>query len=105
MAINLFRATASYRYQGIYYNTYDHDIVLDANSLSAISRSNGNRPIPHFWLDTLCIRVDNNNAKLQTEAINEMVAHYAQATDILILDSEIQSLRIAVLEAAKALRV
>jgi hypothetical protein len=54
-------------------------------------------------MDTLCIPVDDEHAELRTEAINRMAAYYAQATGTLILDSELQRLRIAVDEAEEVL--
>ena len=54
-------------------------------------------------MDTLCIPVDDKYAELRTEVINKMAAYYAQAAGTLILDSELQSLRIAVLEAEEVL--
>jgi hypothetical protein len=92
----------SHGYQGIYYNNYD-GIVLDASGLDAISRSSINKLIPLFWMDTLCIPVDDKFAELRTEAINKMAAYYAQAIGTLILDSELQRLRIAVAEAEEVL--
>jgi hypothetical protein len=88
-------------YQGIYY-TYGA-ITLDAGGLDAISQSNSSRPAPLFWMDTLCIPVDNEYAALRTEAINKMAAYYAQATGTLILDSELQTLRMSVLIAEEIL--
>ncbi|KAE9373224.1 hypothetical protein N431DRAFT_482315 [Stipitochalara longipes BDJ] len=92
----------SHGYQGIYYNNYG-GIAVDAGGLDAISRSKMNKEAPRFWMDTLCIPVDDEYAELRTEAINKMAAYYAQATGALILDSELQRLRIAVHEAEEVL--
>ena len=54
-------------------------------------------------MDTLCIPFDDEYAELWSEAINKIAACYAQPTGTLILDSELQRLRIAVLEAEEAL--
>jgi hypothetical protein len=89
-------------YQGIYYEKQD-GVVLDAGGFHAISRSNVERPVPLFWMDTLCIPVDSGYDELRREAINKMAAYYAQAAGILILDSELQTLRIAELEATEVL--
>ena len=92
----------SHGYQGIYYSNYN-GIVLDTGGLDAISPSSTKKPVPLFWMDTLCIPVDDEFVELRTEAINKMAAYYAQATGTLILDSELQRLRIAVAEAEEVL--
>jgi hypothetical protein len=92
----------SHGYQGIYYSNHN-GIVLDTGGLDAISPSSTKRPVPLFWMDTLCIPVDDEFVELRTEAINKMAAYYAQATGTLILDSELQRLRIAVTESEEVL--
>ena len=47
-----------------------------------------------FWMDTLCIPVDPKSSDLRMKAINKMDAVYAHAREVLVLDSEIQGLRI-----------
>lgn len=45
-----------------------------------------------FWLDTLCIPV--NSQDLRVAAINKMAAVYAGASHVLVLDSELQQLKL-----------
>ncbi|KAI1411138.1 hypothetical protein F5Y13DRAFT_201679 [Hypoxylon sp. FL1857] len=45
-----------------------------------------------FWMDTLCVPVDDSD--LRTHAINRMAAVYAGASHVLVLDYELQQLRL-----------
>ena len=56
--------------------------------------SSENRKPRLFWIDTLCIPVDPKSSNLRLRAINKMDAIYAQAGEVLVLDSEIQRLSI-----------
>ena len=47
-----------------------------------------------FWMDTLCIPVNQESSDLRMKAINKMDAVYAHAREVLVLDSEIQRLSI-----------
>ncbi|CAH0017085.1 unnamed protein product [Clonostachys rhizophaga] len=46
----------------------------------------------HFWLDTLCIPVGEQYFDLKMKAINQMAAIYAGASQVLILDSNMEQL-------------
>ncbi|CAI6085774.1 unnamed protein product [Clonostachys chloroleuca] len=46
----------------------------------------------HFWLDTLCIPVGEQYFDLKMRAINQMAAIYAGASQVLILDSNMEQL-------------
>lgn len=78
-------------------------MALDAGGLDAITPSSMGSMAPLFWMDTLCVPVDDEYAGLRTEAINKMAAYYAQATGTLVLDSELQRLRIALIDSDELL--
>lgn len=59
-------------YQGIYYNE-DEGIVPDICGSDAIAGTKTAKPVL-FWMDTLCIPVDDEYAHLRTSAINKMAA-------------------------------
>ena len=48
-----------------------------------------------FWMDTLCIPVDQKSTDLRMKAINKMDAVYAHAREVLVLDSEAQKVSIS----------
>ncbi len=54
--------------------------------------SSKNRKPKLFWMDTLCIPVDPTASELRMKAINKMDAVYAHAREVLVLDSEVQTL-------------
>lgn len=43
-----------------------------------------------FWMDTLCIPVQNQDANLRIQAINQMASIYAAAVQVLVLDAELE---------------
>ena len=47
-----------------------------------------------FWMDTLCIPIDPKSSDLRMKAINKMDAVYAHVRRVLVLDLEIQKVRI-----------
>lgn len=50
---------------------------------------------PLFWMDTLCVPVSKENDKYKVESINQMASIYAAAEQVLILDSELQTMKIS----------
>jgi Heterokaryon incompatibility protein (HET) len=46
-----------------------------------------------FWLDTLCIPSDSEYKELRQKAINQMDFIYARASQVLVLDRELQNLQ------------
>jgi hypothetical protein len=71
------------------------ELTIGASRMSNIRESNPVRSLPLFWIDTLCIPVALEHAELRTKAINRMAPTYAQADNTLILDSELQQVRLA----------
>lgn len=61
------------------------DFVRPSQTLS-LSRS--------FWMDTLCVPVGDENREIRQEAINKMAAVYAGASHVLVLDRELQQLKL-----------
>lgn len=43
-----------------------------------------------FWIDTLCVPVGVQHAALRMKAINQMAPIYACASQVVVLDSELQ---------------
>lgn len=56
-----------------------------------------------FWMDTLCIPVGDDHVHLRKMAINQMALIYAAASQVLILDSELQRVRIGGSQEAEVL--
>jgi hypothetical protein len=61
-----------------------------------------------FWMDTLCIPVANSKddtqaGELKKRAIDQMAAVYKDASHVLVLDSSLQELRIAVTQRCELL--
>jgi hypothetical protein len=46
--------------------------------------------LPLFWMDTLCIPVQNEQKTLRMKAINQMSLIYAAAEQVLVLDNELR---------------
>ena len=51
-------------------------------------------PARTFWLDTLCIPTSPEDVDLRLKAINTMAAVYSSASHVLVLDHELQHLRL-----------
>ncbi|KAF2499922.1 hypothetical protein BU16DRAFT_534567 [Lophium mytilinum] len=56
-----------------------------------------------FWMDTLCIPVGHEYADLRSKAINQMALIYAAASQVLVLDSELQELRMGASQESEIL--
>lgn len=78
-------------------------LLIGASRISNIRESNPVKSPPLFWMDTLCIPVAPEHADLRTKAINRMAPTYAQADNTLILDYELQQVRLATSCAAEIL--
>ena len=59
-----------------------------------VHTSSSEGPSRSFWLDTLCIPVGDENQDVRLTAINTMAAVYSGASHILIMDRELQQLRL-----------
>ena len=79
------------------------ELSIGASRISAIRKSNQARSPLLFWMDTLCIPVAPEHTDLRTKAINRMAPTYAQADNTLILDSELQKIRLATSSATEIL--
>lgn len=61
------------------------------------------RQLIHFWLDTLCIPVDESDLDARQMAINSMAKIYSGAVQVLVLDVHLQKMRFNHLPVEEAL--
>lgn len=65
---------------------------MDVTRLRLVSRTN------FFWIDTLCIPVEDKYKHLRRKAINKIAAIFAGASRVLVLDSEMEQVQLARLD-------
>ncbi|KAF2731868.1 hypothetical protein EJ04DRAFT_578761 [Polyplosphaeria fusca] len=67
---------------------YDVGITMGGRRFDA-SRLDYVAPTTWFWMDTLCIPVDDSLAEIRNTAINDMATIYLGSSQVLVLDTEL----------------
>ncbi|PSN70506.1 hypothetical protein BS50DRAFT_619323 [Corynespora cassiicola Philippines] len=73
---------------------YEVGVTLAGTRFDA-SRFDFIKQTPWFWMDTLCVPVEERFSNLRTSHINDMASIYAGSSQVLVLDAELLNISIA----------